>query len=769
MGFFISTLGDRDTKINPFMPMVRIASSIYLILVSKNVVMKFRIWALCLLFIFCVQLITAQRGRINWTTDGNAYTKISNGNIVRVDPKTEAETIIITKEQLTPQGYKTLVPQSYSFNAANTMLLVFTNTVKVWRLNTKGDYWVLDMASGKITQLGKNRPAQSLMFAKFSPDGKKVAYVSEHNLYVEDVSNNSIKKITSDGTRKLINGTFDWVYEEEFDCRDGFRWSPDGGKIAFWQVDANKIRDYYMLNTTDSNYSKVISVEYPKVGEAPSPVKIGVADVSTGNIKWMQIEGDPQQHYLPRMEWSAPNELMVQQLDRKQQESKLMYCNANDGSTRTFWAENDDAWVDVNSFEAPWKWINKNQEFIFVSEKDGWRHIYKISRDGKTETVLTKGNYDIGSITCIDEVNNYIYFTASPYNATQLYLYRVRIDNRTNIIDKLKKPKEDLELVSAENLKGTHRYNISPSGKLATHTFSNFNTPSVTEWITLPDNKPVNAGKSIANNIKKDAENDVEYLQITTEDNVVLDAWINKPVNFNPSKKYPVIMEVYGEPAASTVTDANGAHSNDLYKGDIRADGYIQVSIDNRGTPMLKSARWRKSIYRKIGIINIRDLAMGMKKLLEEKPYMDKERLAVWGWSGGGSSTLNLLFQYPEIFQTGIAIAAVGNQLNYDNIYQERYMGLPQENKEDFIKGSPITYAKNLKGNLLYIHGTGDDNVHYSNAEQLVNELIKYNKQFQIMPYPNRTHSISEGEGTREHLSTLYTNYLKTHCAPGAK
>jgi dipeptidyl-peptidase-4 len=258
-------------------------------------------------------------------------------------------------------------------------------------------------------------------------------------------------------------------------------------------------------------------------------------------------------------------------------------------------------------------------------------------------------------------------------------------------------------------------------------------------------------------------------LQITTEDNVVLDAWINKPVNFNPSKKYPVIMEVYGEPAASTVTDANGAHSNDLYKGDIRADGYIQVSIDNRGTPMLKSARWRKSIYRKIGIINIRDLAMGMKKLLEEKPYMDKERLAVWGWSGGGSSTLNLLFQYPEIFQTGIAIAAVGNQLNYDNIYQERYMGLPQENKEDFIKGSPITYAKNLKGNLLYIHGTGDDNVHYSNAEQLVNELIKYNKQFQIMPYPNRTHSISEGEGTREHLSTLYTNYLKTHCAPGAK
>ena len=732
--------------------------------------MKFRITALCLVIFLGLQAVTAQRGgRMTWSADGNTYTRMSAGNIVRVDPKTEAETIVVTKEQLTPAGGKTLAPQSYSFSNDNTKLLVFTNTAKVWRQNTRGDYWVLDMLSGKLSQVGKDRPAKSLMFAKFSPDAKKVAYVSEHNLFVEDLGGGITKKITNDGTRKLINGTFDWVYEEEFDCRDGFRWSPDGARIAFWQVDANKIRDYYMLNTTDSSYSRVIPVEYPKVGEAPSPVKIGVAEVSSGVIRWMQIEGDPQQHYLPRMEWSGNTEIMVQQLDRKQQESKLIYCNVTDGSARTFWAENDDAWVDVNAFEAPWKWINKGQDFIFVSEKDGWRHIYKISRDGKTETLLTKGNYDIEGITCIDEANNYIYFTASPFNATQLYLYRVRIENKTGLIDKLKKVKDDPELVSAENLKGTHRYNISPNGKFATHSFSNYNTPNVTEWITLPDNKPINPAKSIAANIKTNNENDVEYLQLTTEDNVTLDAWINKPANFDPSKKYPVVMEVYGEPAAATVSDVNGAHSNFLYSGDMRADGYIQVSIDNRGTPMLKSAKWRKSIYRKIGIINIRDLAMGMKKMLADKPYMDKDRVAVWGWSGGGSSTLNLMFQYPEIFKTGIAIAAVGNQLNYDNIYQERYMGLPQENKEDFIKGSPISHAKGLQGNLLYIHGTGDDNVHYDNAEQLLNELIKYNKQFQFMAYPNRTHSISEGEGTWLHLSTLYSTYLKQHCEPGAR
>jgi dipeptidyl-peptidase-4 len=214
------------------------------------------------------------------------------------------------------------------------------------------------------------------MFAKFSPDGRFVAYVSGNNIYAEDVTTGQIRKLTTDGTRKLINGTFDWVYEEEFGCRDGFRWSPDGKQIAFWQVDASKIRDYYMLNTTDSNYSKVIPVEYPKVGEAPSPVRIGVVTLAGGVIRWMNIEGDPRQHYIPRMEWSGPNELIVQQLDRKQQERKLMYCKASDGNTYTFWAESDDAWVDMNTDNpVGWNWINKGQEFLWVSEKDGWRRI----------------------------------------------------------------------------------------------------------------------------------------------------------------------------------------------------------------------------------------------------------------------------------------------------------------------------------------------------------------------------------------------------------
>jgi dipeptidyl-peptidase 4 len=715
---------------------------------------------ICTLFI---QFIIAQRQSINWTSDGNGYTKINAGNIVKIDAKTDAETILVKKEQLVPiASTNALLPQSFAYNSDNSKILLFTNTIKVWRYNTKGDYWVMDVATKKLTQLGKGRLAQSLMFAKFSPDGKKVGYVSEHNLYVETIATGQINKLTYDGTRKLINGTFDWVYEEEFGCRDGFRWSPDGSKIAFWQVDATKIRDYYMINTTDSNYSKIIPVEYPKVGEAPSPVKIGVINVTGGQTKWMNIDGDPQQHYLPRMEWSATNELIVQQLDRKQQESKIIYCNTADGSSRTIWAENDQAWVDLNADDpSGWNWVNKNQDFIWVSEKDGWRHIYKISKDGKTETLLTKGSYDIENVKCIDEANNYIYFTASPTNPTQLYLYRVNINPKAGAT-------AEPELVSSSTLKGSNDYNISPNGKYATHSFSNFNTPPVKEWIGLPSGKPLFSAKSIANTIKVDKEINVEYLQITTEDNVPLDVWINKPKNFDATKKYPIVFYVYGEPASATVLDKYGNHSNFLYNGDMSGDGYIQAAIDNRGTPMLKGAPWRKAIYRKIGTINIRDMAMGAKKILE-KPYIDKDRVAVWGWSGGAASTLNLLFQYPDMFKTGVAIAAITNQLNYDNIYQERYMGLPQENMEDFVKGSPITHVKGFKGNLLYIHGTGDDNVHYSNAELLINEMVKNGKQFQFMAYPNRSHSIYEGAGTREHLSVLYTNFLKKNCVPGAK
>ena len=723
------------------------------------------------LFLVCICFVYVQHSyaqflrqdNVQWTEDGSGYFTIKDGHVEQTDIKSGNTTTLITAQQLTPtDSTEPLSVQSFKFSHDDGEILLFTNTAKVWRYRTRGDYWVLNVATHKLVQMGKGLPSQSLMYAKFSPDGKQVAYVSQHNLYTEDVASGKITQLTFDGTRKFINGTFDWVYEEEFGCRDGFRWSPDGTKIAFWQVDATKIRDYYMLNTTDSVYSHVIPVEYPKVGEPPSPVRIGVITISNDNIQWMNIDGDPQQHYLPRMEWADDNTLVVQQLNRKQQESKLLYCNATTGTSNVFYKEEDSAWIDIKSRwndddPSGWDWTDNGKAFIWVSEKDGWRHIYKINRDGKSEKLITKGNYDIATIKLIDNANNTVYFMASPENATELYLYSAKMDGKSNAL-----------LVSPADQKGTHDYDISPNGNFAKHSFSNYKTYPSEEWVSLPDGKPLNETQSIAATMHIDNKINVEYTKITTDDGITVDAWINKPTNFDSTKKYPVVFYVYGEPAATTIDNSYGYQQNFLYDN-MSDDGYFQVGIDNRGTPALKGAAWRKAIYRKIGTLNIRDMAMAAKKLLEQRSYFDTSRVAVWGWSGGAASTLNLMFQYPQIFKTGIAVAAITNELLYDNIYTERYMGLPQENMDDFVKASPITYAKNLQGNLLYIHGSGDDNVQYDNAETLLNVLIKYNKQFQFMEYPNRTHSISEGAGTRRHLKTLYTNYLRNYCLPGGK
>lgn len=710
---------------------------------------------------------TAQLGGAQkWAKDGKGYYRAEGNEIVLYSLPAQTKAVVVSRADLTPPGQQPLKIQGYAFSDDNSKLLVYTNTKKVWRLNTRGDYWVLDLKGHQLQQLGKSLPGSSLMFAKFSPDGKKAAYVSGHNLYVEDISSHQIKQLTTDGTRKLINGTFDWAYEEEFFCRDGFRWSPDSRRIAYWQIDANKVKDYLMINNTDSIYPFAVPVEYPVAGEPPSPYKIGVIDINTATTKWMNIPGDPQQHYVPRMEWASNSEeLVIQQLARKQNHTNIMLCNATSGETRTIYQESDSAWIDILALWdddyswGGWDWLNMGKEFVWATEKDGWRHLYRISRDGKKESLITKGDYDVMDICRIDEKGGYVYFMASPDNATQKYLYRTKLNG-----------KGKAELLSPLTEKGTHEYDISPNALYARHSFSNHYTRPAAELISLPDHKALNGENKIQQTMAAadSTTSPLKFFTITTSEGITMDAWMLLPRSFDSTKKFPVLFYVYTEPWGQNVKDQYGVAQDFLYRGSLAQDGYIYISIDNRGTPVPKGREWRKSVYRKIGIVNIRDQAMAAKEILKW-PFVDTSRIAVWGWSGGGSATLNLMFQFPEIYKTGIAIAAVGNQLTYDNIYQERYMGLPEENREDFIKGSPITYAKNLQGNLLYIHGTGDDNVHYQNAEMLINELIKYNKQFQFMPYPNRTHSISEGEGTFEHLSTLYTNYLREHCPPGGR
>ncbi len=703
--------------------------------------------------------VKAQRGGINWTKDGNSYYQNTGGEIVTVTlPKNDKKTVI-SKELLTPPSTNTpLSVRSFQLTDDGTKALIYTNTKRVWRQDSRGDYWVADITNNTLKQIGKGKPASSLMFAKFSPDGSKVAYVSEHNIYVEDLATNAIKALTTNGTARMINGTFDWVYEEEFGCLDGFKWAPDGKSIAYWQIDATKIKNFLMINNTDSIYSFNVPVEYPKVGQDPSACKIGVVDIAAAKTNWLAVPGDNVQHYIPRMDWIPnTNEVILQQLNREQNESKLFVVNATTGNVIEIYNEKSNSWIDAQD---NFVWLNSNKEFVYQTEKDGYTHLYRISRDGKKETLITKGDYDVISVNLIDEKNNVVYFTASPNNATQKYLYKTKLDG-----------KGKLEMVTPSVLPGTHSYSISPNGLFARHSYNSSVVSPVTEWMNFKTNQPLTMDGSITNQLAKQQpiKNKVEFFKVTTEDGVEMDGWMKKPDNFDATKKYPVVFYVYGEPASQTAADVWGAGSNRLYVGDMAKDGYIYISMDNRGAPVPKGTAWRKAIYKNIGVINIRDQAMATKKLLATYSFMDKDRVAVHGWSGGGSSTLNLLFQYPEIYQTGIAVAAVANQLTYDNIYQERYMGTPFPSTEAYIKGSPITYAKNLKGNLLYIHGTGDDNVHYQNAEMLINELVKNKKTFQLMSYPNRTHGISEGTGTSQHLALTYTKFLKENCPPGGR
>ncbi|HLX92014.1 MAG TPA: DPP IV N-terminal domain-containing protein, partial [Puia sp.] len=467
-------------------------------------------------------LSIAQFGnKINWTEDGNGYFRIRSGDLVKVSLPEGKETVVIQSQKLVRLDGRPIHIENFQLTEDFRKILIYSDSRKVWRYNTRGNYWVFNLQSNNLVQLGKNLPTSSLMFAKFSPDGSKVAYVSEHNIYVEDLSTGNVAQLTGDGTRKLINGTFDWVYEEEFDCRDGFRWSPDSRKIAYWQIDAKNTRDYLMLNTTDSVYSHLIPVEYPVAGQSPSPFKIGVVDISTTSKTWMNIPTDPEwQSYVPRMEWAANSEeLIIQHLNRKQNQSDLMVCNVTTGDAKRIYTEQDSAWIDIlPEWDADykmggWDWLNHGQEFLWASEKDGWRHLYKISRDGKKENLVTSGMFDVMKISHIDEKGGYVYYMASPDNATQAYLYRSLLNGKG-------KP----ERLSPINQIGTHSYIISSSGKFSFHSFSNYYTPGAAEWISLPDHSAV-AGHNVYNAIQNSdsTKSNISFFKLKTVDGVEMD------------------------------------------------------------------------------------------------------------------------------------------------------------------------------------------------------------------------------------------------------
>lgn len=714
-------------------------------------------------------------GPVRWLDD-STYTSVEAGpggsELVRVDAATGRAAVLVSAAALTPRGDSTsLDVEDYDWSADRSQLLVFTNSARVWRANTRGDFWVLDLKTRQLRQLGgaaaKAMPS-TLQFAKFSPDGKRVAYVREHNIYVEAVAGGPIVALTHDGSVTTINGTFDWVYEEELFLRDGFRWSPDGAHIAYWQLDAKGVRDFLLIDNTDSLYSFVKPVQYPKAGTTNSAARIGVVSAGGGPTTWMQVPGDPRNNYLARMDWAAnSSELTIEQLNRRQNVNTLWFATAATGKARRVLVDRDSAWIDIYDDLVGYgsgpslHWTPDGAHFTWVTEKDGWRHAWLVDRTGKME-LITKGAYDMMNVDRIDLKGGWLYFDASPENATQMFLWRTRLDGSASP-----------ERLTPAGARGTHGYDIAPGAKWAIHTWSAWATPPVTELVRLPSHEVVRtlvSNDRLKHTIAGLKLGETEFFQVDVGAPKKLDAWMMKPPGFDPAKKYPILFYVYGEPASQTVLDAYGGDNwvRWLWHVMLTQQGYIVASVDQEGTPGPKGRAWRKAVLNQIGALRVKEQREAAK-IIGRRPYVDSTRMGVWGWSGGGSSTLLLMFRASDVYKVGMSVAPVADVHNYDTIYQERYVGLPQADSAAYHDASAINFAEGLKGDLLVVHGSGDDNVHYQGTEQLINRLIQLDKPFQMMEYPNRTHGIFEGQNTRTHLFNLLTRYLEEHLPAGPK
>ncbi|WP_395345105.1 S9 family peptidase [Ningiella sp. W23] len=735
-----------------------------------------------------------------WLDDGSGYTVLEprqdnaekvdadapgvRGNdIVFYEVDGSSRKVLVSFEQLIPNGKtQPLRIDDYAWSDDGKWVLIYTNSKKVWRSRSRGDYFLLNLKSKALTQVGpqsvidafdtlaektedelanetkediqqetENPASSRLMFAKFSPDSSKVAYVYMNNIYYQNLGSSNAVQLTTDGNNTIINGNFDWVYEEELSIADGFRWSPDSERIAYWQLDTSGVKTFTMINNTDALYPTLTTFPYPKAGETNSAVKVGVVELTNQQTQWLMLEGDSRERYIPRINWASGNELLVQDVDRPQQRNQLWLYDVNDNSKTLVFTDTDDAFIEYY-YDADF--INDGQHFIWHSERDGWRHLYRISKDGSEIVDLTPGDFDMINMLAYNEARNEVYFTASPDNPTQQYLYKSALDGSTSPVR-----------ITPQSYSGTNQYRMSKDASNALHTYGTASTPTISQTIKVANHETVNRLTSNADLTAQLAEYQLpkrEFFEVQARDGTKLDAYIMMPKNLDKHKKYPIIFYVYGEPAAATVQD-KWDRRNYVYHALLAQEGFIVASVDNRGTRSPKGREWRKSIYKQIGTITAMDQVDAFEAISAKYPFIDQQRVGVYGHSGGGSSTLTLLFKHGDIYKAGAAIAPVPDISLYDTIYQERYSGHPQTDPESYFNTSSINFVEGLQGNLLLMHGTGDDNVHYQGSERLINELIRHNKQFEFMSYPNRAHGIREGENTVLHRQTMILNFFKRH------
>jgi dipeptidyl-peptidase-4 len=669
----------------------------------------------------------------NWMKDGKFYTSFTEKGIAQFDVTTGKEVkLLLQTSSLQPQ----INIDDYSFSADETKLLLATETESIYRWSTLVENYVYDLKNKQLTQLSKSGKQK---YATFSPQANSVAFVRDNNLFWVDLNTMQETQITTTGEiNKIINGGSDWVYEEEFELVRAFEWSPDGKKIAFLTFNETDVPEYNM-QIWSGLYPKDYKFKYPKAGEKNATVGLSYYDLATKNITEINVEKEKDQ-YIPRIGWTPDGQLWYIRMNRLQNHLQLFFVN--DNSPKLIYEEKTDTYLEIENNTISFL---KNGNFVVSSEKTGFKHLYLHDKNGKELNAITAGNWEVDKIIGIDEKNSLLYYTSTATSPLERQLYVIGLNGKNN-----------KQLTQGA---GTHSIDMSADCKYFVDSYSNINTPAV---VTLRDSK----GKSLkvlednaallttmsSYNLSK-----AEFFTFKTSENIELHGYMIKPADFDANKKYPVLMHVYGGPGSQTA-DNTWAGPNYFWHQLLAQEGYIVVVVDNRGTGG-KGAAFQKCTYGQLGKLETID-QIEAAKYLGKQTYVDANRIGIWGWSYGGYMSSLCILLGNEYFKAAIAVAPVTTWRFYDTIYTERYLKTPQENAKGYDDNSPISHAGKLKGNYLLIHGTGDDNVHFQNAVEMQNALIKANKQFTSFYYPNRNHGIYGGN-TRLHLYTQMTQFIK--------
>lgn len=611
-----------------------------------------------------------------------------------------------------------------------------------------GDYWLFDRRSGSLEPLVAGADRMPLR-PSLSPDGARFLYAREHNLYVRDFAGGRTTALTSDGVvDAVMNG--------------GGSWSPDGRSVVYVQSDSRAVALRPMLDTSDPTYPQVQYRRFARVGGVIPALRVGVVNAEGGETRWLAVPGAPEGYYLGGVSFAGPDEVLIERLSRGRDARSFLIANLKNGAISTLYAETDPAWVDASyAANAGVEWIRGGRAFVLLSEKGGWRQASVHSRDGAPPRLLTPGPSDVIARGRTAETQGYLYYLASPENATQRYLYRVRLDGNTGP-----------ERVSPRDEPGTHSYEFSPDGRFAVHTYSNYDTPPRMQLVELPSHRVIcvlENNEPLREKTRAWFEQPVEFLKLGISGGVEMDAWLLKPPGFDPSRKYPLFLFVYGEPHLQTVTDDWSGGGQNLFSRAMAEAGYLVASIDNRGTPAPKGAAWRRSVFGSLGPLSTDEQAEGLRELGQKRPYVDLSRVGIWGWSGGGTNTLNAIFRKPDDYHVAIAVAPKPRPELYNAWFQEIFMRTPATNPDGYRRAAAINYAEGLKGRLLIMHGSGETNTHIQITEALVDRLIELGKRFDYMTYPNRDHGLSEGPGSTLHVRSLIARYLIENLPPGPR